>query len=91
MPSKRRWKLLEWSRRLGVRAALFAVVGIAAALLALPAHRLEFLDVLGSIGADSVGDILTIMASSMLAATTFLLAVAVVAAAGATLGMPPGR
>lgn len=71
MQTRWQWLLLQLGKRLWLRTSLFALAGIAAALVATP---LEFLvpDRLADlVGGDAVDKILGGIASSMLAVTTF--------------------
>lgn len=89
MISKWRYLVSQLNRRLWVRAALYAVGAVATALIAalvgpwLPLPDAELL------GAGAVKDILTIMASSMLAVATFSLSVMVSAYAAASSSTTP--
>ncbi|MBU1211231.1 MAG: DUF2254 domain-containing protein [Alphaproteobacteria bacterium] len=85
-----------WHRRLEkiaqlmwVRAALFAVVGVAAALLAVQLAPFVPEDLPAKIGSDAVHQILNILASSMLAVTTFSLSVMVASYTSATNNVSP--
>lgn len=89
MISKWRFMLLQFGRRLWVRAGLFALLGVATALLAIVAERFIPWELPGKIGADAVDSILEILASSMLAVTTFSLSVMVQAYAAATQNVTP--
>lgn len=89
MLSKWRWLLLEWSRKLWVRAGFFVFLGVAAALVALPAQRFVELEFFTTIGSEAVEVILRILASSMLAVTTFSLAVVVAAFNSAATSATP--
>jgi uncharacterized membrane protein len=89
MISKWRWILVQFSRKLWVRAALFAVLAIATALAAIFLKDLIPEDLSGKIGANSVDNILNILASSMLAVTTFSLSVMVAAYSAATSSVSP--
>lgn len=77
------WLLRRWGRKIWVRVVGFAGLAVAAIVSAevlapyVPAAWAE------RIGANAVGDILTILASSMLAVTTFSLSIAVSAFAAA--------
>jgi uncharacterized membrane protein len=73
MISKWQWIFSQLGRMLWVRASLYALLGVGAALLATAAQRFWPGEAPMEIGAGSVGDILEIMASSMLAVTTFSL------------------
>lgn len=86
-----RWRLIlaRILRQAWVRAALYCLGGMLAALLA---WRFQFLvpeDVAVSVGADAVGDLLGILASSMLTVTTFSLTVLVNALGSASSGVTP--
>lgn len=77
MLSKTQWIISQLTRTLWIRASLFAVLAILTALIAIPlGHYLNY-SLAISIHADSVKDILDILASSMLAVTTFSLAIMV--------------
>ena len=68
-----RWVLTHVTRRLWFRATLIGLLGVAAAMLATVAENLFPWDLPWNIGADAVDSILAIIASSMLAVTTFSL------------------
>lgn len=89
MISKWQWRLQQFARKLWVRAALIAVFAVAAALLGLLGERLIPADLPTKIGADSVEGILNILASSMLAVTTFSLSIMVAAYSAATNSVTP--
>lgn len=89
MISKWRWILLQVSRKLWVRATLFAVLGVVTALISIVAEDHLPWELPGKIGADAVDNILNILASSMLAVTTFSLSVMVAAYASATSNATP--
>ena len=89
MISKWRFMALQLGRRLWVRAGFFAVLGVATALLAIVAERFIPWELPGKIGADAVDSILNILASSMLAVTTFSLTVMVAAYSAATSNVTP--
>ncbi len=89
MISKWQWLVLQLTRTLWVRAALFALLGVGAALVAAALQgSLPFKIDLG-LGRNAVGDILNILASSMLAVTTFSLSVMVMAYGTATTNVTP--
>jgi uncharacterized membrane protein len=67
------WKLLQLRKRLWVRVTLWAVTGAVAALLAAATQYLLPWEPEITIGAEAVESILSIIASSMLAVTTFSL------------------
>ncbi|MEW5422366.1 DUF2254 domain-containing protein [Amorphus sp. 3PC139-8] len=77
MLSKWQWTLRQFGKKLWVRASLFAVLAIASALMSPILARLIPADLPASIGAQAVDSILQILASSMLAVTTFSLTVMV--------------
>lgn len=89
MISKWQWLLAHVGRKLWVRASLFALLGIGAALLATVAERMWPGEVPVDIGADAVDEILGILASSMLAVTTFSLTVMVSAYGTAMANIAP--
>ncbi|WP_022960918.1 DUF2254 domain-containing protein [Halopseudomonas pelagia] len=89
MISKWQWVLAQLTRMLWVRASLFALLAMVAALLAAAAERVMPEGLPVSIGADSVETILNILASSMLTVTTFSLTVMVSAYAAATTSVTP--
>ena len=71
--SRWRWVWTHVTRRLWFRATLIGLVGVAAAMLATVAENYIPWDLPWNIGADAVDSILAIIASSMLAVTTFSL------------------
>ncbi|MCR0982361.1 DUF2254 domain-containing protein [Roseomonas populi] len=86
-----RWRLIlsRTMRQAWVRAALYCTGGVLAALLA---WRFQFLvpeDFALRVGADAVGNVLGILASSMLTVTTFSLTVLVNALGSASSGVTP--
>ena len=89
MISKWEWLLAQVGRMLWVRASLFALLGIGAALLASAAQQFWPGEAPIDIGAEAVSDILDILASSMLAVTTFSLTVMVSAYGSATANIAP--
>lgn len=89
MISKWQWIFSQLGRMLWVRASLYALLGVGAALLATAAQRFWPGEAPMEIGAGSVGDILEIMASSMLAVTTFSLTVMVSAYGTVTSNISP--
>ncbi len=89
MQTRWQWLLLQLGKRLWLRTSLYALAGIAAALVATP---LEFLvpDGLADlVGGDAVDKILGVIASSMLAVTTFSVSVMVTAHVSATSNATP--
>lgn len=89
MFSKWQWLLTQLTRTLWVRATLFALLAVATALIAIPVEHFISDPFPYSIGADSVGQILNILASSMLAVTTFSLSVMVSAYTAASSSATP--
>lgn len=89
MISKWQWLLAQLSRTLWIRATLYVVLSIGAALFAVLVERLLPEPLPISIGADAVDRILAILASSMLAVTTFSLSVMVSAYSTATAEVTP--
>ena len=79
LSARLRLVLLRMTRRLWFRAALYAVVGVATALLGAVLGPWLPHGVATRIGASAVGNILGILASSMLAVTTFSLSTMVAA------------
>ena len=89
MISKWQWLLSQLTRTLWIRAALFALLAVVTALIAIPAQSIINTPLPLNIGADAVGQILNILASSMLAVTTFSLSVMVAAYSAASNGATP--
>lgn len=89
MISKWQWLLAQLSRTLWVRASLYVLLSVGAALLAVLVERLLPEPLPFDIGADAVDRILDILASSMLAVTTFSLSVMVAAYSTATVNVTP--
>lgn len=89
MTSKFFWHLRLLSRKLWVRATLISLLAAAAALLAFVISPYLPEDLSAEIGADSVDNILSIIASSMLAVTTFSLSTMVTAYGAATSNVTP--
>ncbi len=84
-----KWFLIRISKRPWFRASLFSVLGIAAALVALAVAPYIPDDVPTKIGSDAVDNILGVLASSMLAVTTFSLSIMVAAYGSATSNVTP--
>ncbi len=89
MISKTAWVLRELTRKMWVRAVLVAVLGLAAAFIGLLLAPYISEHMARRFGAESVDQILGILASSMLAVTTFSLAIAVQAYAAAANSATP--
>ncbi len=73
MFARLRWTIKKWMRRLWVRVTFIAMLGAASALVAQLLAPFVPPDLAWKMGADSVGQILTILASSLLAIATFSL------------------
>lgn len=84
-----RWILTQLTRRLWVRATLIGLIGVAAAVVAAVVERFIPWEVPTFIGADAVDSLLAIIASSMLAVTTFSLSVMTAAFGSATSHVTP--
>lgn len=86
-----RWRLVvsRLAKRLWFRAALFSLLGVATALLAVVFADFIPDSLSTRIGADAVDRILGILASSMLAVTTFSLSTMVAAYGAASSGVTP--
>ncbi|WP_421862962.1 DUF2254 domain-containing protein [Parvibaculum sp.] len=89
MISKWRWLLLRIVRQIWFRASLFALLGVVTALFSTGAQWVIPADVSVRFGSEAVGPILNILASSMLAVTTFSLTVMVTAYGAATSDVTP--
>jgi len=89
MISKWRWLLDQLTGRLWIRATLFAIVGVATALIGVLAETFVPSEVGDIIGADAVGTLLNVLATSMLATTTFSLGVMISAYTAATTNVTP--
>lgn len=89
MTSKAIWHLRLLTRKLWVRATLISLLAVAAALLSFLITPYLPEDISTEIGAESVDKILSIIASSMLAVTTFSLSTMVTAYGAATSNVTP--
>ena len=87
--SKWLWLYRRLTKKLWYRASLYCVMGIVAALIAKVIGPLIPGDFPQKVGVDAVGAILTIIASSMLAVTTFSLTTMVSATAAASQSATP--
>lgn len=83
------WWLHRMSKRIWVRASLFCIGGVAVALLAAVIGPHLPYDPKLTLASGSVGRILNILATSMLAVTTFSLSIMVSAYASATSNVTP--
>lgn len=89
MTSRWLWILSQVTRRIWVRATLFSVLAIGTALIAIVISPYIPEDLPTKVGADAVDRILGIIASSMLAVTTFSLSTMVSAYSAATSNVTP--
>jgi uncharacterized membrane protein len=89
MLSRWQWLLLQFGRRLWVRVTLFSVAAILTSLIGAVLAPLIPASVPGQVGADAIDNILGILASSMLAVTTFSLTTMVTAYTAATSNATP--
>lgn len=89
MTSRWFWLLSLLTRKIWFRASLFCVAAVATALIAIVLSPYIPGDVPTKIGADAVDKILGIIASSMLAVTTFSLNIMVSAFSAATSNVTP--
>lgn len=89
MFSKWQWLVTGLTHTLWIRAALFALLGVAAALIASALQGTLPIELQLELGENAVGTILEILASSMLAVTTFSLSVMVMAYGAATNNVTP--
>ena len=83
------WQMSNFLTLMWVRAALFSLAGIGAALVALIVKPWVPQDLALTVGADAVDKILTITASSMLAVTTFSLSTVIAAYGSASASATP--
>ncbi|SEP99793.1 Uncharacterized membrane protein [Pseudomonas sp. NFACC02] len=89
MIARWRWITNQLTKRLWFRASLFSLLGVATALLAVVFRDFIPESLPARIGADAVDKILGIIASSMLAVTTFSLSTMVSAYSAASSGVTP--
>lgn len=89
MTSRWVWHLSKITRRMWFRASLFSILAVLTALVAIGLAPYIPSDLPTKIGADAVDNILGIIASSMLAVTTFSLSTMVAAYAAATSNVTP--
>ncbi|MBE0129486.1 DUF2254 domain-containing protein [Citrobacter amalonaticus] len=89
MLSKWQWVLKQVVQKLWFRATLFAIAAIATALISILFKSFIPVSVSVKIGAEAVDNILNILASSMLAVTTFSLNIMVGAYSSATTNVSP--
>lgn len=89
MIARWQWLLTQMTKRLWFRAGLFSLLGILTALTAVIFKGYIPIELPGQIGADAVDTILSIIASSMLAVTTFSLSTMVTAYGAASTETTP--
>lgn len=89
MISRWRWLFEQLSGQLWLRATLFALAGVATALAGIMAETFVPPEVGDLIGSDAVGTLLNVLATSMLAVTTFSLSVMISAYTAATSNVTP--
>ncbi|WP_339897652.1 DUF2254 domain-containing protein [uncultured Gilvimarinus sp.] len=89
MLTKLGWKFLMLSRALWMRTLAFAILAVVTALMAIALKGFIPESISGLIGAEAVDKILSILASSMLAVTTFSLSVMVSAHSAAANNLTP--
>lgn len=89
MVERWKWFLIRISKRPWFRASLYSVLGIASALIALVVAPYIPDEVPTKIGSNAVDNILGVLASSMLAVTTFSLSIMVAAYGSATNNVTP--
>ncbi|QIB35249.1 DUF2254 domain-containing protein [Ancylobacter pratisalsi] len=87
--SRWQWIFRQLARRLWLRATLIGALGVGAAVLATLAERFFPEPLAFDMGADAVDSILSIIASSMLAVTTFSISVMTSAFGAATSNVTP--
>ena len=89
MVTKWQWTLARLRRKIWFAVSLYGLLGVATALVAVMLRGFVPDAWVAHFGADSVGTILNILASSMLAVTTFSLSIMVQALASAATGATP--
>jgi uncharacterized membrane protein len=89
MRSRWQWLLLQFSRRLWVRVTFFSIIAVLTALVGAVLEPLIPPNMPGQVGVDALDNILGILASSMLAVTTFSLTTMVTAYTAATSNATP--
>lgn len=87
--SKTEWLFRQLTRQLWFRSSLFAVLAVVTALVAIAVKPFIPFSVSGLVGTDAVDKILAILASSMLAVTTFSLNIMVSAYNTASSSVTP--
>lgn len=89
MTARWQWALRQLSRQMWVRVSIFSLAAVAVALAGVFLARYVPRGIGESIGSDSIDDILQILATSMLAVTTFSLTTMVSAYSAATNSVTP--
>ncbi|MBB1596158.1 DUF2254 domain-containing protein [Achromobacter sp. UMC46] len=89
MIARWQWALKQLTKRLWFKASLFSLLGVVTALLAIMFKGVIPETLPARIGAEAVDKILGIIASSMLAVTTFSLSTMVAAYGAASSGVTP--
>ncbi|PNK92900.1 DUF2254 domain-containing protein [Serratia odorifera] len=89
MMSKWHWLFSQLTRKLWFRTCLFALLAVISALVSIVLKPIIPASIGGVVGADAVDNILNILASSMLAVTTFSLNIMVSAYSSATTSVTP--
>lgn len=89
MTTRLQWLLLQFARKLWVRATAFSVLAIGTALLAVAVKRYIPDDLSTKIGANAVDSLLSIVATSMLTVAVFSLSTLVAALGAATQTVTP--
>lgn len=89
MISKWRWLFEQLTGQLWLRATLFGLAGVGTALIGILAENFVPDEVGDLIGADAVGTLLNVLATSMLAVTTFSLGVMISSYTAATSNVTP--
>lgn len=89
MTTRLQWLLLQFARKLWVRATALSVLAIGTALLAIAVKRFIPADLSAKIGANAVDSLLGIVATSMLTVAIFSLSTLVSALASATSNVTP--
>ena len=87
--SKWQWLWRQFSKKLWVRTSLFCILAVLTSLAAIVLKDYIPQDISRKVGADSVDKILQIIATSMLAVTTFSLSTMVAAYSAATTNVTP--
>ena len=89
MTSQWQWVLRQLSRQMWVRVSIFSLAAVLSALAGVFLARYVPSGLADAIGSDSIDDILQILATSMLAVTTFSLTTMVSAYSAATNSVTP--